>query len=147
MARHEEKYGITYRQYPVVGKTIATLSGCSEDAMQIIDKVVRNNSNQFCYCPREITDLPLMDSSYRGIVVCNTVEGDVYDEKVGRKEAYKKVMNKYHKDLDRNLRKALKDARELCAGLEHYMDKKGIEYDTVENVEQLKTKKFGSYQG
>lgn len=142
MARERERYGITYRQYPVVGKTIATLSGCKNDADQIVEKITRNNSKYFNFWPVDFH----MEESYRGIVVCNTAEGDVYDEREGRKEAYKKVMKKYHKDLERYLKGALKDARALVAGIEHYMDKKSIEYDTVAEVSELKAKKFGNYQ-
>lgn len=142
----EKRYGITYRQYPEIGKTIATMEGCEYDAIRILAKLAINNSRYFSTAPFYEDDDTGMNSSYRGTVVCNTAEGDVYDEHEGRKEAYKKVMKKYHKDLDRKLRDALKDARELAAGIEHYMDKKSIDYSGVATTKELKAKKFGSYK-
>lgn len=143
---NRKRYGITYRQYPEIGKTIATMEGCKYDATRILSKLVYNNSKYFSLSSFYEDEDIGMEDSYRGIVVCNTAEGDVYDEREGRREAYKKVMKKYHKDLDRKLRDALKDVRELAAGIEHYMDKKGIDYSGVAATEELKAKKFGSYK-
>lgn len=138
MARPEG--GITYQQIPHVGKTIATLEGCESNMDALIWKLVINNSKYLGYIGDEgkLTLKP----QYRGIVKVNTNDGDVWDEEIGKLEAYKKAMGKYHKNVDANLREFLKDVRCLCAGIEHYMDKKGVDYESIPSVEEIKKSRF-----
>ena len=138
--------GITYRHIPQVGKTIATLEGCSNNLENIIWKLVINNSRYLGFIginSTESEDL-MMSDRYRGVAKVNSAEGDVYDEDEGKTVAYKKVMNKYHKNLDSRLRKFLADVRGLLAGVEHYLDKKGVDYSNVPSVDELKKSRFFS---
>lgn len=85
-----------------------------------------------------------MRDRYNGVAKVNTADGDVYSEEEGKNVAYEKVMKKYHKNLDSNLRVFLADVRNLAAGVEHYLDKKGVDYSTVPTVEDVKKSRFTS---
>ena len=140
-----DKGGITYQHIPHVGKTIATLEGCGDNLENIIWKLVVNNSRflGFIGCnAAESKKSLVMKDRYRGVAKVNTTDGDVYDEAEGKLVAYKKVMNKYHKNLDTNLRTFLADVRGLVAGIEHYLDKKGVDYSKVPSVEEIKQNRF-----
>lgn len=139
-----ENGGITYQHIPQAGKTIATLEGCGNNLENIIWKLVVNNSKYLGFVGtnyRESSELEMSDR-YRGIAKVNTAEGDVYDEAEGNTVAYKKVMRKYHKNLDSRLRLFLTDVRGLLAGIEYYLDKKGVDYSKVPSVEELKKNRF-----
>lgn len=140
-----DKGGITYQHIPHVGKTIATLDGCGNNLENIIWKLVVNNSRFLgfigCNAVESKKSLAMKDR-YRGVAKVNTTDGDVYDEAEGKLVAYKKVMNKYHKNLDTNLRTFLADVRGLVAGIEHYLDKKGVDYSKVPSVEDIKKNRF-----
>lgn len=145
MSTKNDKGGITYKHIPQVGKTIATLEGCGNNLENIIWKLTINNSRYlgFIGCnPEDSKNSLAMKDCYRGIAKCNTDEGDVYDEREGKLQAYKKVMGKYHKNLDANLRIFLADVRGLVAGIEHYLEKKGVDYSKVPSVEELKKQRF-----
>ena len=141
-----DKGGITYQHIPQVGKTIATLEGCGNNLEAIILKLINNNSNYLYYLGNDYLDSDkkalVIKDYYRGVVKCNTDEGDVYDEREGRLQAYKKVMNKYHKNLNSNLITFLTDVRGLVAGIEHYLEKKGVDYSKAPSVEELKVSRF-----
>ena len=145
MSTKNDKGGITYQHIPHVGKTIATLEGCGDNLENIIWKLVINNSRYLGYigCNAEgLKNSLIMKDRYRSIAKCNTEDGDVYDEREGKLQAYKKVMSKYHKNLDSNLRTFLTDVRGLVAGIEHYLDKKGVDYSKVPSVEEIKKHRF-----
>lgn len=139
-----ENGGITYQHIPQAGKTIATLEGCGNNLENIIRKLVVNNSKYLGFIgvnSTESKDL-MMSDRYRGIAKVNSAEGDVYDETEGKTVAYKKVMRKYHKNLDSRLRLFLADVRGLLAGIEYYLDKKGVDYSKVPSVDELKKSRF-----
>lgn len=145
MNTKNDKGGITYQHIPHVGKTIATLEGCGDNLENIIWKLVVNNSRYlgFIGCNAEESKKSLtMKDRYRSVAKCNTADGDIYDEAEGKLVAYKKVMNKYHKNLDNNLRIFLTDVRSLVAGIEHYLDKKGVDYSKIPSVEDIKKNRF-----
>ena len=145
MSTKNDKGGITYQHIPHVGKTIATLEGCGDNLENIIWKLVVNNSRflGFVGCNAEESKKSLvMKDRYRGVAKVNTSDGDIYDEAEGKLVAYKKVMNKYHKNLDANLRTFLADVRGLVAGIEHYLEKKGVDYSKVPSVEDIKKNRF-----
>lgn len=140
-----DKGGITYQHIPHVGKTIATLEGCGDNLENIIWKLVVNNSRFLNFIGCNATESKksfAMKDRYRGVAKVNTTDGDVYDEAEGKLVAYKKVMNKYHKNLDTNLRTFLADVRGLVAGIEHYLEKKGVDYSKVPSVEEIKKHRF-----
>ena len=143
MSTKNHNGGITYKHIPQAGKTIATLKGCGNNLDNIIWKLTNNNSRflEFVVKYEDANRLAMKDS-YRGVAKCNIDEGDVYDEKEGKLQAYKKAMSKYHKSLDSNLRTFLADVRGLVAGVEHYLEKKGIDYSKVPSVEEIKTNRF-----
>jgi hypothetical protein len=143
-ATKNENGGITYQHIPQAGKTIATLEGCGNNLENIIWKLVLNNSRYLGFIGINSYDSKelMMSDRYRGIAKVNTEEGDVYDEAEGNTVAYKKVMHKYHKNLDSRLRMFLTDVRGLLAGIEHYLDKKGVDYSKVPSVDELKKSRF-----
>ena len=141
----QDKSGISYQHIEQVGKTIATLEGCGNNLDCILWKLVGNNSNflTFTGCDANIRGKTLkMKNRYRAVVKVNENGGDVYSELGGKEAAHLKVMSKYHKNLDANLRAFLGDVRNLAAGVEHYLDKKGVDYSRVPTVEQLKEIRF-----
>lgn len=145
MSMKNNKSGISYQHIPHVGKTIATLEGCGDNLENIIWKLVVNNSRFLGFIgvnAEESKKALVMKDRYRGVAKVNTADGDVYDETEGKTVAYKKVMNKYHKNLDNNLRTFLADVRGLVAGIEHYLDKKGVDYSKVPSVENIKQNRF-----
>lgn len=143
MSTKNHSGGITYKHIPQAGKTIATLEGCGNNLENIVWKLTNNNSRflEFVVKYEDANRLAMKDS-YRGVAKCNTDEGDVYDEREGKLQAYKKAMSKYHKSLDSNLRTFLADVRGLVAGVEHYLEKKGIDYSKVPSVEEIKVSRF-----
>ena len=145
MSTKNNKGGITYKHIPHVGKTIATLEGCGDNLENILWKLVINNSRflGFIGCnAEECKKSMIMRDRYNGVAKVNTADGDVYSEEEGKNVAYEKVMKKYHKNLDSNLRVFLADVRNLAAGVEHYLDKKGVDYSTVPTVEDVKNSRF-----
>ena len=145
MSTKNDKGGITYKHIPHVGKTIATLEGCGDNLENILWKLVINNSRflGFIGCnAEECKKSMVMRDRYNGVAKVNTADGDIYSEEEGKNVAYEKVMKKYHKNLDSNLRVFLADVRNLAAGVEHYLDKKGVDYSTVPTVEDVKKSRF-----
>lgn len=116
----------------MVGKTIATITGCSYDAVHILEKLANSCNGKSYGMAYEFTAKSKL----------NVAEGDIYDENVGKKLAQERVLNKYHKSLNRALCCALAEYRELVARLEHYMDKQGIERGHVMTIAEIKRTKL-----
>ena len=116
----------------MVGKTVATITDCSYDALYILKKLI-NSCNIKSY---------RMASEFTAKSKLNVAEGDIYDENVGKKLAQERVLYKYHKSLNKALCCALAEYRELVARLEHYMDKQGIERGHVETIAEIKRTKL-----
>lgn len=116
----------------MVGKTIATITGCSYDAVHILEKLANSCNGKSCR----------MDYEFTAKSKLNVAEGDTYDENVGKKLAQERVLSKYHKSLNRALCCALAEYRELVARLEHYMDKQGIERGHVMTIAEIKRTKL-----
>ena len=119
----------------MVGKTIATITGCSYDALHILDKLVDS-------CNTKGMMTKTLAPEFTAKSKLNVAEGDTYDENVGKKLAQERVLNKYHKSLNRALCCALAEYRELVARLEHYMDKQGIERGHVMTIAEIKRTKL-----
>ena len=116
----------------MVGKTIATITGCSYDAVHILEKLAHSCNGKSYGMAYEFTAKSKL----------NVAEGDTYDENVGKKLAQERVLNKYHRDLNKALCRALAEYRELVARLEHYMDKQGIERGHVMTITEIKRTKL-----
>lgn len=116
----------------MVGKTIATITGCSYDAVHILEKLANSCNGKSYGMAYEFTAKSKL----------NVAEGDTYDENVGKKLAQERVLSKYHKGLNRALCRALAEYRELVARLEHYMDKQGIERGHVMTIAEIKRTKL-----
>lgn len=147
MSTKNDNGGITYQHIPNVGKTIATLDGVGNNVENIIWKLVINNSRflGFVGCNDEDCKKAMnIRNTYRSICKVNVAGGDVYSEEEGKSVAHGKVMKKYHKNLDSNLRAFLTDVRNLAAGVEHYLDKRSIDYSKVPTVEDVKNSRFSS---
>ena len=116
----------------MVGKTTATITDCSYDALHILEKLVNSWTKRTVGLAPEFTAKSKL----------NVAEGDIYDENVGKKLAQERVLSKYHKSLNRALCCALAEYRELVARLEHYMDKQGIERGHVMTIAEIKRTKL-----
>lgn len=118
----------------MVGKTIATITDCSYDALHILEKLV-DSCNVKGMTKRLAPEFTAKSK-------LNVAEGDIYDENVGKVLAQERVLSKYHKSLNRALCCALAEYRELVARLEHYMDKQGIERGHVMTIAEIKRTKL-----
>lgn len=94
--------GIKYIVIPEQRKTIAILPNTKMDLIRKINKAFRQIPGV------HISDSKyLLNEFYKASVVCH--KDDEYDEDVGKREAKKKVMDKYHKALDEGYKNFMLD--------------------------------------
>ena len=84
----------------------------------------------------------IMKPSYRGAARVNFKDGDTFNEDDGIKLSREKALYKYHRDFDRIIAGALKDARILCANLERYCDKNHIDISNVPSVQEIRETRY-----
>ena len=122
---------IRYIDNPDTGVKVAILeddeSPVADDALDIINKLIRNNSH---YLPLidpwdRNSDELIMKSVYKGVSKCNMSE-DTYDKELGRKYAYRKCKEKYEAAKNKRLIKFLIDLWKLTEAVEEYLIKRGI---------------------
>lgn len=136
--------GLTYKSFPAVGKTIAYLRGCEDNVYQVINKLITNNSKYLDADYIGILNDLSISNQYRGVAKTNFSEGDKFNKAIGEEVAYGRVMQKYHKNFDTQMKEFLKDIRILEAATENYMDKRAIDYKEVPSVEDVKNVRFSS---
>ena len=142
MKTNNKESGLSYQYIPNVGKTIVTLNGCAYNFANIARNITENNcKNLMLFVTDESS---LLKDTYRAHSKLNVKDGDVYNKEKGEQIAYEKVMAKYHKNLDSNLRAFLEEARNLEAGIEHYLDKRNIDYSSVPSIDMIKDKRFNA---
>ena len=122
-----------------VGRTTARLEDCSEDAYTIINKICDNMTHA---CTMWFCDRYVMDDVFTAKSKLNVAQGDVYDMQHGKDLAQERVLEKYHRQLNKKLMTFLADARELVARTEHYLEKHDIDYSDVMSVETIKETKL-----
>ena len=129
----------------MVGRTTAMLHDCSQDAYNIVDKIVYN-------CTRRSFmggfNYYLLNETYKAKSKLNVAAGDTFDEEEGKRIARERVLDKYHDDLNAALCAYLQDAREIVARLENYMLKHNIDYSSAMTEAEIKlTKLSGKKEG
>lgn len=83
---------IKYYSNPKTKETFAVLSNCEMDAINKINKLMRDTD--LCWVSKKY----LMPKTFK--VKVKLAEGDVYDEEKGREYAKAKLMERYYKVLD-----------------------------------------------
>ena len=86
---------IKYYTNPSKNQTIAVLDNTRFDFVNKAEKLM--SGTNLCVCHSKY----LMPNTYKASVYCSA--DDVYDEKVGREMAKKKVLDKYYRDFDRRM--------------------------------------------
>ena len=72
----------------------------------------------------------------------NTEDGDTLDLETGKKIDRERVLERYHRDLDKSMQEFLKQIRVLEAHTLKYMDKHNIEVVGVPTTEEIYEKSF-----
>ena len=139
----KRRNGVSVQQFPKYGKTIATLSGAGDNALNIIQKIVSKSQNTFNWFAVENIDKLQLRNQYKGVCKVNEKDGDIFNAEYGVDLARAKCMNRYHRDLDPILRKYLAEARRLVAGFEHYMYVHNIDFENVKSVDDMRLYDFG----
>lgn len=98
--------GIKYIVIPEQRKTVAILPNTKFDLIRKINKTFANVKGVGVLGSKY-----LLNEYYRASVVCH--EDDQYDEDTGKREAKKKVMDKYHAALDRGYRDFMLDMYDI----------------------------------
>jgi hypothetical protein len=88
------KYFVNEKKRQVIG----LLSNTQLDAINKIDKMVRDTD--FCFCPSEKYMMP---SEFRVVVQCD--ERDEFDPNVGKKIAKERILKNYYASLDKRVNK------------------------------------------
>ena len=83
-----------------------------------------------------------MKDTYECKAKCNTEDGDTFDLETGKKIARERVLERYHRDLDKSMQEFLKQIRVLEAHTLKYMDKHGIDVVGVPTTEEIYEKSF-----
>lgn len=136
--------GFQYKIYPEAGVTRAELSDTELDAFKVLIKLFSTLSTKYVGFEETkfYVENALMKPNYRGTSRPLFSEGETYDEDVGIKVAREKALFKYHRDFDRIISGALSDARILCANLERYCDKNGIDTSSVPSVQEIRDTRY-----
>jgi hypothetical protein len=88
------KYFVNEKKRQVIG----LLSNTQWDAINKIDKMVRDTD--FCFCPSEKYMMP---SEFRVVVQCD--ERDEFDPEIGKKIAKERILKNYYASLDKRVNK------------------------------------------
>lgn len=135
--------GVTIKQFPEYGKTIAVLSGTELNACNILNRIVNNLPEDSSIFMNIDYDDVILRNQYKGVCKVNEKDGDTFNSEYGKDLARAKCMQRYHRDLDPILRKYLTDARKLVAAFEHYMWKHNIDFENVKSVEDMRLYDYG----
>lgn len=122
-----------------VGKTVAYVNGCYNDANEIIFNILSNSGAKLAPLYMEDYEMP---ASFKAWSKCNVNKGDTFDPEYGKELAKKRCLDKYHKQLNSRLLLFLADVREIVARTERYLDKHSIDYSSVDSIDTMKVKKF-----
>lgn len=137
----ERKDGLTYSYYPQAGVVKAKLNGVQCNVATAINKLCRNHSK---YLYPFINEDLIMSDQFFGKARANQKMGDTFDQTYGEDLARERCMAKYHKNFDSRMRLFLEDVRTLLGAVEHYCDVVGIDYSSVESVEEIRAKRFNN---
>lgn len=88
------KYYVSEKKRQVIG----VLSDCQYDAINKIDKMIRDTD--FCFCPSEKY---LMPKEYRAVVQCDP--RDEFSIEKGMKIAKERILKRYYPALDKRVSK------------------------------------------
>ena len=125
---------------PPVNEVKARIANASFDAVAIMDKICANSGFKFAII--DTSSYNFMKDTYECKAKCNTDDGDTFDLETGKKIARERVLERYHRDLDKSMQEFLKQIRVLEAHTLKYMDKHGIETVGVPTTEEIYEKSF-----
>ena len=125
---------------PPVNEVRARIANTSNDVVTIMEKICVNAGTHFV--PMKIDSHNFMKDTYECKAKCNTNDGDTFDLETGKKIARERVLQRYHRDLDRSMQEFLKQIRVLEAHTLKYMDKHDIEIVGVPTTEEIYEKSF-----
>lgn len=91
------KYYINENKRQVIG----VLSGCKLDAVNKIDKMMRDTP--FCVCPSRY----YMKNEFKAVVVCDS--RDEFNAEKGMEIAKQRIMDRYYKSFDKKIAKFRED--------------------------------------
>lgn len=125
---------------PPVNEVRARIANASKDAITIMEKICINTGTHFF--PIKVDSHNFMKDTYECKAKCNTKDGDTFDLETGKKIARERVLERYHRDLDKSMQEFLKQIRVLEAHTLKYMDKHNIEVVGVPTTEEIYEKSF-----
>lgn len=125
---------------PPVNEVRARIANTSNDAITIMEKICINAGTRFVPIKAEFHNF--MKDIYECKAKCNTDDGDAFDLETGKKIARERVLERYHRDLDKSMQDFLKQIRVLEAHALKYMDKHNIEIVGVPTTEEIYDKSF-----
>lgn len=135
--------GFQYLVIPNAGVVKAQLDNTEADAFNVLIKLFNTLSTKYvAFEDTKFRSPVIMKPSYKGAARVNFKDGDTFDEDNGIKISRNKALNKYHRDFDRVLCGALEDARILCANLERYCKKNGVDVSSVPSVEDITNSRY-----
>lgn len=136
---------LDYKIYPSGGVVKAEVVGTMFDAMIVMNNLVEK-ANLKTLVLDGIWEESLLNSNYHGKAKVNILDGDMFNEEIGKEIARGKALEKYHRAFDKKILAMLTDARVLVATIEHYCKKKDIDMSKVPSVEELSKKRFDGYK-
>lgn len=125
---------------PPVNEVRARIANASNDVVTIMDKICINAGTHLM--PIKTNSYNFMKDTYECKAKCNTDDGDTFDLETGKKIARERVLERYHRDLDKSMQEFLKQIRVLEAHTLKYMDKHNIEVVGVPTTEEIYEKSF-----
>lgn len=135
--------GFQYLILENAGVTKAELKNTEIDAFNVLIKLFGTLSTKYvAFEDTKFHEPVVMKSSYKGAARVNFKDGDTFNEDDGIKLSREKALYKYHRDFDRIIAGALKDARVLCANLERYCDKNHIDISNVPSVQGIRETRY-----
>lgn len=135
--------GFQYLILEDAGVTKAELKRTDIDAFNVLIKLFSTLSTKYvAFEDTKFHEPVIMKPSYKGAARVNFKDGDTFNEDDGIKLSREKALYKYHRDFDRIIAGALKDARILCANLERYCDKNHIDISNVPSVQEIRETRY-----
>lgn len=89
-----------------------------------------------------LADGYVLESSYEGKSQVNIADGDVFDLDLGYDIAKNRCLDKYHKDFDALICKALERARTLTVAITRYCEKHKINIENVPSEKEIHDKVY-----
>lgn len=130
--------GITYETYNDGKVTKATLSGVAwnfDNAMRRIFKDSKCLRFNHVFDKKKLTYTYQLPNTFTAKAKLNPV--DEQNPEVGENVAHDRVMDKYHRAFDANMREVVEDIHRTVARLYRYCEKKNINIKSCKSIEDF----------